>query len=143
MSTMKLLAAVGLGVALAPAAAASASSGRGSAARPHVQAVAITILKGDRVSGAANIALAPGVPVRITVTNFTQQFHTFSSPGLGVNTLVLPARGGTATKTTFTFTPHAWGSFAWRCEICPSGIHGQRHSMGGVLYLIVDPSALP
>jgi hypothetical protein len=53
------------------------------------------------------------------------------------------ARGHTPRETTFSFTPHQWGSFAWRCLICPTDMHGRPHSMDGILYLIVNPTALP
>ncbi len=138
---LKMLASIGSSVALALVAATSVAGGalRGN---PYVQKVEITILKGDRVPE-SNIALAPGVPVRITVTNYTREFHTFTVPGLGLSELILPARGHTATKTTFGFTAHGWGSFAWRCVICPTRMHGTPHTMDGTVYLITDPSALP
>lgn len=138
---LKMLAAIGSSVALALVAATSVA-GAAPGGNAYVQKVGITILTGDRVTE-ANIALAPGVPVRITVTNYTREFHTFTAPELGLSELILPARGHTATKTTFSFTPHQGGSFAWRCVICPSGTHGRPHSMDGILYLIINPSALP
>ncbi len=112
------------------------------AARPHVQNVAITVQRGERVLD-PNIALAPGVPVQVTVTNFTHQFHTFTVPGLHVSALILPASGNTPRTTTVRFTPHALGSFVWSCVICPTNAHGQPHEMGGALYVIINPSALP
>lgn len=135
----KMLVAVGSSLAVALGAAAPVAAVRG---RPHVQRVGITIRAGDRVAE-SNFALAPGVPVRITVTNYTQEFHTFTVPGLGLSELILPAHGNVARRTTFTFTARRWGSFAWRCVICPSGAHGRPHSMGGTVYLLIDPSALP
>lgn len=137
---LKMLAAVGSSTALVLSAATSgaAAAPRGS---PHVQQVGITIRVGDRVPE-SNFALAPGLPVQITVTNYTREFHTFTAPGLGLSELVLPSRGHTPRKTTFTFTPHQWGAFAWHCVICPSGLHGRPHSMGGFVYLIINPSAL-
>lgn len=127
---------VALTVALVAAAPVTAAV---SAKHSPVQRVAFTILRGDRIVE-PNIALAPGVPVELTVTNETHQFHTFTVRGLGVRQLILPARGRIATRTTFTFTPDRSGSFAWHCVICPTGLHGRPHTMGGSLYLIVNPS---
>jgi len=138
---LKVLASIGSSVALALIAATSVA-GAAAGGNPYVQKVGITILTGDRVTE-ANIALAPGVPVRITVTNYTRELHTFTVPGLGLSELILPARGHTPRETTFSFTPHQWGSFAWRCLICPTDMHGRPHSMDGILYLIVNPTALP
>lgn len=138
---LKILAAIGSTVVLALIGAASAAAAA-PAGTPYVQNVGITILAGDRIAE-ANIALAPGLPVRITVTNFTRQFHTFTAPGLGLSVLILPARGQTAKTTTFSFTAHQWGSFAWHCAICPTAMHGTPHPMSGTIYLIINPSALP
>jgi heme/copper-type cytochrome/quinol oxidase subunit 2 len=138
---LKIVAAVGSTLAVALAAALPGSAMR-IPARPHVQQVNMTFLRGDRVLE-GNIALAPGVPVRITVTNYTRAFHTFTVPGLHVSELVLPAHQNGPTRTTFTFTPNTSGLFAWHCAICPSGIHGKRHDMSGTLYVIVSPSAVP
>ena len=69
--------------------------------------------------------------------------HTFTVPGLHVNEIIRPAHGNAPTQTTFTFTPDGWGTFAWHCAICPSGIHGKHHIMSGSLYVIFNPSALP
>lgn len=137
----KMLAAVGSIVALALVAAVPAGAAAPSRT-PHVQKVAITIRGGDRVTE-PNVALAPGVPVRITVTNYTHEFHTFTIPGLGLSKLILPARGHAPRTTTFSFTTYRWGSFAWNCVLCPSGEHGRAHGMGGTIYLIVDPSVAP
>ena len=125
--------------ALAVAASAAAMQAPRSS---HVQNVNLVLLKGDRVVD-GNLALAPGVPVRVTVTNFTREFHTITALALGVSKLIVPAHGRTPSTTTFTFTPHRWGTFAWHCAICPSGGHGRAHQMGGKLYVIVSPSALP
>ncbi|MGZ8716628.1 MAG: hypothetical protein ACXWYO_05890 [Gaiellaceae bacterium] len=122
---------------------ASAAPTTGPRAVPQVQNVSIILRAGDRVS-APNFALAPGVPVRLAVVNFTHEFHTFTINRLGVSALILPALLGQTSKTTLvTFTPRRTGAFKWHCVICPSGAHGQRHAMSGEVYLIIDPSALP
>lgn len=126
----KLLSAAAVCAALALGAA------QGVGASPIVQKVALTIAAGDRMRE-ANVALAPGLPVQVTIVNRTREFHTFTIPGLKVSELIRPAGA-----TTFTFTPERWGTFAWHCLVCPSGHHGRPHAMGGVVYLITDPSAL-
>jgi hypothetical protein len=137
----KILAAVGSSLVLSLALAAPVT---GSAARAdgHVQNVEFTILPGDRIVE-PNVALAPELPVRLTVTNTTHEFHTFTLPGLGISRLILPAGEHGARKTTFTFTLDTWGPVAWYCVICPSGKHGGSHKMGGTLYVIVGRSATP
>lgn len=132
----KPFAVVGASAALAFLAAAP-----GVGAGPHVQKVQIAIGAGDRVAE-PNVALAPGLPVRMTVVNRTHEFHTFTVPALGVSELIRPAHGSTPGRTTFTFTAKQWGEFAWHCLICPSGKHGRAHAMTGVLYLITDPAAV-
>ena len=113
-------------------------------AKSRVHALTITIVGpargGERLTPPSNFAVAPGVPVKVTVTNFTREFHTFTIPGLHVSRLILPARGQTPRKTTFTFTPAKGGSFAWFCAICRSGDHGHPHAMGGTIWAIIDPS---
>ena len=92
---------------------------------------------GDRVAE-PNIALAPGLPVRMTIVNRTHEFHPFTVTGLGVSELIRPAHGSTPGQTTFTFTANQWGVFAWHCLICPSGKHGRPHAMGGLVRAEID-----
>jgi len=143
MFLVRLLAATGFVAATAAGGfSASAAPTTGQSVFPQVQNVSITLQAGDRIS-APNFALAPGVPVRLTVVNFTHEFHTFTIAGLKVSALILPALGHTPKTTVVTFTPLATGALRWHCAICPSGAHGMRHTMGGEVYLIIDPSALP
>ena len=149
-----LLTATGSAAVLAAAFAVSAlatpaspTSASRTATKPHVQKQALTISGAkshERASpSSGNLAIAPGLPVRITVTNYTREYHTFTVPGLHVSALILPARGRTPRKTTFTFTAHEYGSFAWYCALCTGGAHGHRHMMGGTIYAIINPSVLP
>jgi hypothetical protein len=81
---VRLLTATGLVAAVAGYTGFSASAARTLAAgpaSPHAQNLSITIRAGDYIRG-PNFALAPGVPVRLTVTNLTHQFHTFTITGL-------------------------------------------------------------
>ena len=146
MSHLRFVAPAGLAVVVGGLVAFSAPAARSApVAQPagvHTQRVSVTIRGGDRIVE-RNFALAAGVPVRITVTNFTHEFHTFTIPGLNVSALIRPSVGHTPRTTVVTFTAHSSGQFGWHCVICPSGSHGRRHDMSGTLYLIVDPSALP
>ena len=137
---LKLLAATGSSAVVAlGAAAAVAAAPPGKS--PDVQKIGFTILPGDRITE-ANVALAPGVPVRMTVTNYTREFHTFTIPALHISRLILPADGHSARTTTFTLTLDTWGPVAWRCIICPSGEHGRKRTMGGTFYVIIDRSTV-
>jgi hypothetical protein len=144
MLLVRLLTATGFAAAAAALSGVSASAATtvGQPAFPQVQNVSLTFMAGDRVS-APNFALAPGVPVRLTIVNYTHEFHTFTITGLNVSALIRPAVGQASTTTTVSFTPRATGTFKWHCVICPSGAHGMRHQMGGAVYLIINPSALP
>jgi heme/copper-type cytochrome/quinol oxidase subunit 2 len=150
-TTRKLLIGVALAAALAAvvtAAALAAPAGTLKPSKlPHVQRLAITITgraSDTRVSPAmGNLAVAAGVPVQITVTNYTRESHTFTIPGLNVSALILPAHGQQARKTTFTFTAYRSGTFAWHCAFCAKDVHGRRHPMGGTVYAIVDAMVLP
>ena len=132
-----------LAAALAAAALTSLAAGvAASSAGTHVQHVTLTIRSGDRIEE-PNLALAPGVPVRLAITNYTEEFHSFTVPALGLSVLVRPAHGQSPTTTTVSFTSWTAGPLRWHCAICPSGMHGRRHAMSGLLYLVVRPSALP
>jgi hypothetical protein len=144
MFLIRLLGATGFVAATAAFGGLSATAAptTGPRALPQAQNISITLRAGDRISE-PNFALAPGVPVRLTVVNFTHEFHTFTIAGLKLSALILPAVGQTPKTTLVTFTPLATGALRWHCVICPSGAHGQRHVMSGEVYLIIDPSALP
>lgn len=145
MFLVRLLTATGFMAATAAFSGLSASAAApptGPHAFPQVQNASITVRAGDQVVE-PNLALAPGVRVRLAVINYTHEFHTFTIAGLKVSALILPAVGHTPKTTLVTFTPRATGALKWRCVICPSGMHGLRHAMEGEVYLIIDPSALP
>jgi hypothetical protein len=80
---------IAVGTILAAALAASPGSAMRPSTTPHVQQVNMTILPGDRILE-GNIALAPGVPARMTVTNYTRDTHTFTVPGLHLNEIIPP-----------------------------------------------------
>ena len=83
-------------------------------------------------------AVEPGLPVRLTFTNYTRRFHTFTSPGLGVSALIRPAHGSTPTTTVVTFTAHKHGAFDWVCLLCPDQGSGSSEAMRGKIYAIVQ-----
>jgi hypothetical protein len=140
-----LIAAIVMAVFAGSAWATAQSDGK-AITRHRPQDIAFTIVSlgrgkaGDEVRPGGNFAIAPGLPVRVTVTNFTHQVHTFSVPGLHLSVAILPARGQTPRKTTFTFTAHEWGRFAWHCVVCVGDHH--RHVMAGTVYVIINPSVL-
>jgi heme/copper-type cytochrome/quinol oxidase subunit 2 len=140
--------ATGIAVAVASVSAVAASPPRQSAGMtPHVESLSLTISGShmqQRVSpSSGNIAVAPGVTVRMTITNYTHEYHTFTIPGLHVSALIFPAHGATPRKTTFTFTANQMGTFAWHCAFCQGGFHGHQHPMGGDVFAIIDPSVMP
>ena len=85
-----------------------------------------------------NFALEPGLPMRITFTNYTGRFHTFSIPGLGVSALIRPAHGSAPTTTVVTFTADEHGVFDWTCVLCPGKGAGGGEVMRGKVYAIVQ-----
>jgi hypothetical protein len=114
-------------------------SGASAAGNPaHTQHVSLTIINDRVVPATGGIAIAPGVPVRVTVWNHTREYHTITIPGLHVSALILPAHEGSARKTTFTFTAYRFGVFSWYCTFCKHGLHGHHHAMTGKIYAIIS-----
>ena len=76
----------------------------------------------------SNLNLKVGDEVVVTVTNYDEGPHTFTSPELGVNGTVAPAKDadkGIPSKTTFTFTVKKAGKFRWYCTTpCDAGQGG-------------------
>jgi heme/copper-type cytochrome/quinol oxidase subunit 2 len=83
-------------------------------------------------------AIEPGLAVRVTFTNKTQQMHTFTIPGLGVSAVIAPARGAAPTRTVVTFTAHQHGVFGWECLLCPTHGAGAGEAMRGKIYAIMQ-----
>ena len=144
----RLLTAVGLvAVSGALLAAVTVAAQAGTPAGPHLQRVAISLLPGgggfDDRAVQSNIAIAPGVPVEFTVTNYTNEAHTFTVPGLRVSVLIPAARNYVPRKVSFRLISYEFGTYSWYCVLCESGVHGMRHDMSGVLYAFIDPRVLP
>jgi FtsP/CotA-like multicopper oxidase with cupredoxin domain len=76
----------------------------------------------------SNLDVKVGDKVTVTVTNYDEGPHTFTSPQLGVNATVAPAKNadkGIPSKTTFTFTVKKAGKFRWYCALpCDAGQGG-------------------
>ncbi len=129
-----------------PASSPAAAPDVGSAATAYVQKLTLSIVPGpgpnhQRVlESQGNIAVASGIPVQLTVTNYTSEFHTFTIPALHVSALIYPARGKTARKSTFHFTAWAPGRYRWFCGLCRHGDKNHRETMGGTIYAIIDPT---
>lgn len=74
----------------------------------------------------ANFTVSSESPVELTVYNFDEGSHTFTSKDLGVN-LAVPAtkQKGTPSITKVTFTPKKKGTFKWMCADPCDGQNGQ------------------
>lgn len=129
MKALLLPILVALAAAVAYAGAAGAANPWQPLAGSGPQRVTIHIQPGEVVRD-PNIAVIPGVPVRLTVINTSREFHSFTIPQLHVNAVVMPHRA-----TTITFTPHETGVYRWHCDFCPA-VHHSR-SMSGTLYALV------
>jgi uncharacterized cupredoxin-like copper-binding protein len=63
----------------------------------------------------ANFKVQKGVRVRVTVTNYDDMPHSFTSSSLHVNKTIPAARGKKPGKTTFTFVAKKAGKYLWWC----------------------------
>jgi plastocyanin len=60
----------------------------------------------------------PGYIVTVTVSNYDDMPHSFTSPSLAVNETIPAGSANAPTKTTFTFTaPSKAGSYPWWCAL--------------------------
>ena len=67
----------------------------------------------------ANFAVRPGVPVTLTIHNYTREAHTFTAPSLGLNVKIKPGSPTAPSVTRFTLVA-PYGVIAWRCTDCPA-----------------------
>lgn len=116
-----------IGAAITVGVAAPWSGGRPKAEAP--QQVTLELWKHAAHSRSYNLAVRPGVPVRLTIVNRSHETHTFTIPELGINQIVTPTLGGVATRTVVTFTA-PYGVFPWHCEPC-------HEEMGGAIYAVI------
>ncbi len=66
----------------------------------------------------ADFSVKPGALARVTVYNYDEGEHSFTSPGLGANVTI--AAGSEAKPAVTTFTIHAppkAGRYLWLCEL--------------------------
>jgi uncharacterized cupredoxin-like copper-binding protein len=123
-----------LAAALGLLVAATASAGAAKQAAPKFKAPsfalqATLVIRSDDEHGKkgpdgkwhdaflpANFTVLAGVPVKVTVYNYDDGAHSFTSSTLGVNQLIPGAKGGTPSKTTFTFTAKKSGKYLWWCN---------------------------
>ncbi len=66
----------------------------------------------------ADFSVKAGATVQVTVYNYDDMPHSFTSPGLGTNAKIASGTEDKPSKTTFTFTaPDKAGSYEWLCAI--------------------------
>jgi hypothetical protein len=86
--------------------------------------------KGSEHVPMANFAVSPGVPVTLTIRNYTREAHTFSAPSLGLNFKIAPGSPTAPTVTRFTLVA-PYGVFAWHCRDCPGDMQGKIYAIAG------------
>lgn len=87
-------------------------------------------VKGSEHVPMANFAVRPGVPVTITVRNYTREAHTFTAPSLGLKVKIAPGSATSPTVTRFTLVA-PYGVFDWRCTDCPGDMQGKVYAIAG------------
>jgi plastocyanin len=109
---------------------ASANVGSNSQSSPAVESVSL-VVKSDEEHGKkgpegtwhdaylpANFSVKAGATVHVTVTNYDEGPHSFTSSELGTNATVAPGSESKPSKTTFTFkAPKKAGSYEWYCAM--------------------------
>ena len=109
-------------------ASAATASTDGAAASP--ESVKLTV-KSDEEEGKkgtdgawhdaflpADFSVKAGATVKVTVYNYDDMPHTFTSTGLGTNVEIAPGSEDKPSKTTFTFkAPDKAGSYEWYCAL--------------------------
>lgn len=66
----------------------------------------------------ADFSVEGGATVHVTVYNYDDMPHSFTSPEMGVNEEIAAGSEGKPSKTTFTFTaPAEAGSYEWFCDL--------------------------
>lgn len=63
----------------------------------------------------ATFRMRVGVPVAVTVLNYDDMPHTWTSEALGVDAAIPAGTARSPSTTTFVIDPQAAGTFAWRC----------------------------
>ena len=66
----------------------------------------------------ADFSVRAGSIVRVTVYNYDEGEHTFTSPGLGTNVTIAAGSEAKPAVTTFTFrAPQRKGQYSWFCAL--------------------------
>ncbi len=133
---MRRLAVLGLATALAllvsgfPATAGHSASKAASPhyTSPHMVLDVTIVVRSDAEQGKkgpdgkwhdaflpGNFTVLAGVPVRVTIYNYDEGPHSFTSTALHLHKIVAKGSANAPSKTTFTFTPKKTGTFQWRC----------------------------
>jgi len=76
----------------------------------------------------ANFAVRPGVPVTLTIRNYTREAHTFTAPSLGLDVKIKPGSRTAPSVTRFTVVA-PYGVFDWRCTDCPGDMRGKIYAI--------------
>lgn len=106
-------------------------AGSGHERAPSSQSIVLALKDPEVHEVDYNLAVRPGIPVRLTIVNPTRETHTFTVPELGINQIVPPALAGTPIRVVVTFTA-PYGALHWECEPC----HGE---MSGTIYGVITP----
>ena len=137
MKLLLLVTAAVSGVLLTAGAIALSAGGEKASAQstPKAFVIRITGEHVDRVIG-SNLVVRADQRVRVTIVNDSPLAHTFTVPALGIEKVVLPAKAGIPSTTTFTLKARE-GAYAWSCHL-PCGSMARGH-MSGEIYALRDP----
>ncbi|EJY54429.1 metallophosphoesterase [Alicyclobacillus hesperidum URH17-3-68] len=96
-----------------------------------MQTVALTVLPGSRLGADGklhdtvtnpNFTVVKGVPVKLSVYNYSANQYTLVNTMLGLRLHIAAApRQGVPMISTITFTPTTEGAFSWRCTASVDG----------------------
>ncbi len=110
-----------------------------------VQDIALTVMPGGKLGpdgklhdafSPANITVEKGVPVHLTIYNYDNMKHSFTSGALGINFLAKPSqKNGEAGVASYTFTPRKTGNYSWQC-IYPCDLPNHQWSMAHTGYML-------
>lgn len=64
----------------------------------------------------ADFTVKQGDVVKVTIENYDDMPHSFTSPDLGVDQFIKSGSEDTPSTTTFTFTATKAGAFGWYCK---------------------------
>ena len=109
-----------------------------------VQDIALTVMPGGKLGpdgklhdafSPADITIEKGVPVHMTIYNYDNMKHSFTSGALGINFLANPSKkNGAAGVASYTFTPKKEGNYSWQC-IYPCDLPNKQWAMSHKGYM--------